>query len=386
MRLLGRIFSIVLVLIIPLLLTAASCNLAVYNTMSNERTYRDAFADRSLLSDITPYAVPALMNVAGGKLKDYPGSISPQKIVGSIGFESLSGILASVVSKTWMQDRFDQILRLFTGILSNDYTALDEMIDVESVRMNLEGDSGQAIALKIVNAAPRCTADQETQIQAFQDTSSGDFPICNPASDNLKTFSTTHIAGWLADLGNQLQVVTAAQFYSLTSSEARGLHVLIKLEEQTSYVLYLCPGALLALIVFFTVRSFRSFGRWIGGSLLFSGVAVLIALVVIQIVFVNVFGAANNANNDANRLLLQIFVSLLRAGLGGMSQSMLLQAGLMILAGFGLIGLTVLVRRSELVSTGTTVLVTDDGQVISSTSLPNIPVETGTGSSRTPVK
>lgn len=386
MRLIGRILAIVLVLIVPLLLMAASCNLALYNTMSNERTYRDAFADRSLLNDITPLAVPALFNSSDGPLASYPGGLSMQRLIDTIGFENWNTLMSEVVSTSWMQARFDQILRLFTGILKNDYTTLDESVDVESVQARLQGDSGQSLAVKFVNFAPVCTVEQEDLMRTFQSTSAGDFPLCKSSDEDLQAFNVSHLVGWLSMVSDQLQLVSATQFFDLTTTEARGLHVILKLDEQSSYVLYLCPGALLALIVFFTVRSFRSFSRWVGGTLLLSGIGVLVALVGIQIVLVNLFGAASRSMNEPERLFTQILVSLMRSGMGGISQSMLLQAGLMILGGFGLFGLASLIARNELVATGTTVLVTEDGQVISSTSLPTIPIETSSASRRTPTK
>ncbi|NJR12559.1 hypothetical protein HC776_01340 [bacterium] len=378
MRLLGRILAMVLVLVIPLLLMAASCNLALYNTMSSEQTYRTAFADRSLLDDIRPFAIPALFDAAGVQPDSYRGNLTLQKLISDIDIDNWQSIMEEAVSVTWMQERFDQLLRLFTGILANNYDTLDESVDVEAVKGQLQGDNGTQVAARILEFAPVCTAAQETQLAAFQATSQGDFPLCNTSDEALEAFSVSHVTGWLALLSDQMQSVTAGEFYNLNRTEARGLHVIVKLDEQISYVMYLCPTALLALIVFFTVRSFRSFGRWIGGTLLLSGIGVLAALVVMQIFFVNLLSEATQPMTETQRLFTQVIVSLTRAGMGGITQSMLLQAALMILAGFGLFALTALVGRNELVSTGTTVLVTEDGQVISSTSLPQIP--TGTGS------
>jgi|GEM_PF-3149798 len=386
MRLIGRILAIALVLMVPLLLMVAACNLALYNTMSNERTYRDAFVDRSLLNDITPLAIPALFNASDGPLASYSGGLSMQRLIDTIGFENWNTLMSEVVSASWMQARFDQILRLFTGILKNDYTTLDESVDVESVQARLQGDSGQSLAVKFVNFAPACTAAQDDALRVFQSTSAGDYPLCKSSDEGLQAFSVSHLTGWLSVVGDQLESVSASQFFDLTTTEARGLHVILKLDEQTSYVLYLCPGAFLALIVFFTVRSFRSFSRWIGGTLLLSGIGVLVALLGIQIGLVNLFSAASRSMNESERLFTQIVVSLMRSGMGGISQSMLLQAGLMIMVGFGLFALASLIARNELVATGTTVLVTEDGQVISSTSLPTIPTETSSASRRTPVE
>jgi hypothetical protein len=386
MRLIGRIFAIVLVLVIPVLLMAASCNLAIYNTMSNEQTYREAFADRSLLNDITPFAALALFATPGNPAVTSDGGLSMDRVISTIGVENWNAIVTEIVPATWMQNRFDQILRLFTGILQNDYSALDETVDVESLQARFEGDSVQDLASRIVKFAPACTPEQEELIRTFETDATSDFPLCNTSDEALQALSLSHVTTWLSSVGKQLQSVTATQFFDLTSTEARGLHVILKLDEQSSYVSYLCPGALLALIVFFTVRSFRSFGRWIGGTLLLSGIGVLVALVAMQFFLVGLLREAARAMNDSERLFTQIVMSLVRTGMGGISQSMLLQAGLMILAGFGLFGLTYLVARSEFVATGATVFVTEDGQVISSTSLPSIPIETGSTSRNTPVE
>lgn len=376
MRLLGRIFAIVLVLIIPILLMAAACNLAIYNTMSSEQTYRDAFADPSLLTDITPFAALALFSSPGEASDSYTGNMSLNRVITSLDLSNWNTITGDILPANWMQARFDQILRLFTGILRNDYTTLDESVDVESVQARLEGENGQALAAKLVNLAPACTQEQESLLSTFQATSTGDFPLCKPSDEDLQAFSTAHVAGWLTAVAQDLESMTAATFFDLSPTEGRGLHVILKLDEQISYVSYLCPGALLALIVFFTVRSFRSFGRWIGGTLLLSGIGVLVALVAIQFFLVGILSESSRAMNDSERLFTQVIVSLVRTSMGGISQSMLLQAGSMILAGFGLFGLTSLVARNELVSTGTTVLVTEDGRVISSASLPNVPLDT----------
>jgi hypothetical protein len=383
MRLIGRILAIVLVLIIPLLLMAASCNLALYNTMSNEQTYRNAFADRSLLDDIRPFAIPALFDAAGREVEATSGMISMQSVIDTIDIKNWETAMEEVVSASWMQNRFDQLLQLFTGILEDNYSTLDESVDVESIQTGLQGENGEAVAASLLAAAPVCTSDQETQLRTYQASSTGEFALCNPQDDELKAYSLSYLVGWLASLSQQMQSITAAQFYDLNRSEARGLHIILKLDEQSSYVMYLCPAALLALVVFFTVRSFKSFGRWIGGTLLLSGIGVLVTLVGVQIFFVSIFSEATKSMTETERLFTQVVVSLMRAGMGGISQSMLLQAGLMILGGFGVFAVASFIRRGDLVATGETVFVTEDGKVISSASLPNVPLEPGSTSRRT---
>src|SRR5690606_34265335 len=134
-------------------------------------------------------AVPALFNAADGPLASYPGGLSIQRLSDEIGFENWNTLMGEGVSETWMQARFDQILRLFTGILKNDYATLDESVDVESVQARLQGDSGQNLAARIVNFAPACSVEQEGAMQVFQSTTTGDFPLCNPSEEALQAFS-----------------------------------------------------------------------------------------------------------------------------------------------------------------------------------------------------
>jgi len=134
-----------------------------------------------------------------------------------------------------------------------------------------------------------------------------------------------------------------------------------------SLLLLICPLSLVGLIILFVVRNLKSFGRWLGWTYILSGIFTLLLIFLSQ---VPVFASLDDvvaANTDMERFAAQIYASFLRSVYTDASSTMLTLAGMMIGFGFILLVISVVGRSHNFIVPEGTVLVTEDGWIVSAT-------------------
>jgi hypothetical protein len=122
----------------------------------------------------------------------------------------------------------------------------------------------------------------------------------------------------------------------------------------------------LALIVILVVRSLRSFGSWIGWSVILSGIGIVVALMILQITAINSLTNVVTSTSSADQFEAEMGILLAQTLLSQISGSILGEAVLFV--GIGLVLLFVSwIFSSRGSSPGGSVIVLDDGRIISTT-------------------
>lgn len=374
MKWFGRILAVFLILIIVPLFIAAACNMAFTRTMINPETYRDAFENQDVFNDLLPVALPAIVRAAGTPdgnthLEEMSSAVSLKAIVDTLegDRDTLREVTNLLIPPVWLENQFDQMIDILFGMFRGDFSVLETPMDLAEIRNRLMGESAQDAARLILDAAPECTRTQTDIIRTIASGGTDELPICKPGNASLYTVSYSILVAWFNATGERLpaETVAFASFWNISHDSARVLNLFVELDFQFTSLTYLCPLGLLSLVVFFAVRSLKGFSWWAGTTAIAAGIGVLLMLLLLRIIFASIITTAPGIN-ELDAFMQQILSSISLSVLAQSSTLLLLQAAVFIGIGFVLLAIAWLMRTPH-VATGS-VIITDDGQIISTVS------------------
>jgi len=371
MRLLGQVASIILALIAIPLFTAAACNIAVQISLLSPDTYRDALADETIFEDLLPVTLPALIQIVSETDPEFAESfpINSAAVNQNLSREERREIAELLIPGGWLQVRFNQLVDALLRIAAGDFDVINEPVNLGEVRQRLSGEEAEQAAAIIINAAPACTQAQINQIAQVRRSGEGQIPICMSSAAEVQAFIQAQITGLFSELAGALgdDMLTVEEFYRINRNRARMINLFIELDRQALTLLYLCPMALLSLIVIFAVRSAKSFGRWLGTVNVISGIVILLMIFFMQVTVIGSFANLLDAQNEFEQFMARLLAGLLRSLFSQSSATMLIQAGTFIAIGFVLLAMSFMIRHDP--QEGNLVLITEDGEIISTASL-----------------
>lgn len=379
MRIIGRITALLLALLAIPMLTMASCNLAIERTLLAEETYRGLLDDDAIFEDFLSVVLPALMEVAEenqASLPPPPDHFNPenadnliqlQDITSALNPEARREVVSILVPSEWLQARTQQVFGIITGIMSENFTVLEETIDFDEIRRRWTGTEAADAAQIIVEQAMPCTRTQLDQLRSLLSDGEGTLPICNPNDAELSEQSQQLIQDWLGVVASQLpeEAPTVAEFFDIKTDDIRALSLLIELDRQGLILLFLAPAALLALIVIFTVRSLKGLGAWFGSISLTTGVIIFAVIFALQVLLLNSLSQLLRPTNEVERFLSRVGSEFLVSAFGQSSNTLIWQAGIYLALGFVLLLIAFFSRKPHNPMDNSYVLVTEDGQIIS---------------------
>jgi hypothetical protein len=374
MRIVGRIIGVILMLAAIPLFVLAACNTAVDTTLRAPETYADVLANDAIFEDLLPVALPAIMQAAAaeGIDSDEIGIEAPIQVgtvTSVLEAEEWREVTNLLVSPTWLQERTNQLVNAMLSVINGDADVINEPFDLTDLRQRLTGDEAQQAAELILNSAPECTQTESDRIRTFVVTESGELPICNPADAELRQDSLNVLTAWFADMATALETdtPTVGEFMEMDGENARGIYVVFELLKQGLVLLYLCPTALLALVVIVTIRSVKGIGRWFGIAFIIAGLGLLLILIMTQLIAFNVVSEFLNASSELDVFMGRIGSEAVRAAFANASGTMLGITGFYIAIGFILLVVSWIITRDD-DDEGEMVLISDTGEIISTAS------------------
>lgn len=374
MHILGRIAGVILILVaIPLFILAA-CNIAVDTTVRAPETYADVLANDAVFEDLLPVALPAIIQAANNEGVDasdleIDAPIKLIDVTAALSDEKWREVTNLLVSPAWLQERTTQLVNAMLSIVNGNLDVINEPFDLSDLRQRLAGDEAQQAAELVLNSAPECTQTQSDKIRTFIVTESGQLPICNPADAELSQDSLNVVTQWFAETAQSLQsdIPTIGEFMSMNRDNARGIYLTFELLRQGLLLLYLCPMAILALVVMMTIRSPKGFGRWFGVTFIVAGLGVLFLLIMTQVIAFNVVSEFLNAQSELEEFTGRIGSEVVRAAFANASGTMLMITGIYIALGFILLVIAWMITRDD-DDEGEMVLISETGEIISTAS------------------
>ncbi len=369
MRIIRQLGALILIVIIIPLFLLAACNSALNAAVFNPETYEEAFEDPQLFDDLLTVALPAFLQAAEENApEDMPFQDSPVRL-GELSTrldqETWREVTTLLVPPDWLQARAEQLLQGFGKIVNGDYSDLESSFELDVVQQRFQGAEAEQAATLILSQAPSCSPAEEERLGAFLASGEGHLPICNPGDANLQQRSIEALTQWFNALGASLETnsPTTAAFFDFDRTDARQLTLLADMNEQIMLLMYICPAALLALVVVLAVRSLGGFARWIGISLLTTGSLILVFLLLLQAWSIRAFGDLITPASEIEAFGARLLLPVLREGFAQASDSLFVQSVIFVVVGFAIMAYAWLEGRNagQQAPNGEYVLLTDDG-------------------------
>lgn len=372
MRLIGKIFSGILAILAVPLFTMAACNIALEATIFNRNTYDNILEDDAIFEGMLTVALPLVLTAPATEIKFEGRDESPVRLPDIVRAleakpEVWSEVTNLLVPPEWLQDTITQLVDVLFAVIDEDIDAVDQEVDLSVVRSRFNTGEVEEAARLIISEAPACTAEEESTMQEVISDNTGTLPICNPESARLRVQSIELVEKWFGfiaqDLGND--TVTVVQMMDGDRDGARQVYLMVDLYRSGLVLTYLCPLALLALIIILSVRALKGFGRWIGGISVAVGLLLLFLIITLQVASFGILSEALTiGTNPSEQFFVRLMLALLRAAVSASSSSLLIQSGIFVMLGFFLFAIAWYFGRNR-DEESSVVIITDDGEVIS---------------------
>ncbi|NWF68974.1 MAG: hypothetical protein HXY40_07800 [Chloroflexi bacterium] len=347
-----RFFAVILAFVVVLLLPLALWVGAGLGAFLNAETYKNGLAQQNLYADLLPAALPVIARQTDSNNRE-----GFSQLLSGIPPEAREEAIALLLPPTWLQTQVERGLDLFFGWLNGDATALNTPLDFSELQDRLRGDAAQQAIDSVLNAAPLCTQEQIAQIRSLGQQDNSVPPICQPPAEYDADLRAA-LAQTLTEVADNLQEnpPTVARLVNIPDDrDTRVIPIVIDAFGQLFSVLYLCPAALVALIVMLVVRSLQSFGRWVGPI---SMIAAFLAILPLPLVPSSLIASAtaditSRMQQSPEQQLFQVRLAtgLISSGFEQFGGPVVAQALLLLVLATLLLGLPPLLARRAVVST-----------------------------------
>jgi HAMP domain-containing protein len=269
--------AFVLAFIAVLLLPIAMWVSAAISAFLNADTYKNGLAEQNIYADIAVDILPLFA-------RQIPDTETNQfaQIYGALPPNIREQVTDEILPPDGLQVQVEHGLDIFFNWLNGTAAALDDPLDLSALQERLRGEEGRRAVDLIISSSPPCTSEQLRQIQAL--TPQSEIPVCQatgPALDDLRAAmiqALTNIADAIAERDFNINRVLGVN----RADEVPPLPTVVEATRQLFVVGYLCPLALLSLVVALVVRSFKTFGRWAGTMAVTSAFIAILPLPIIS--------------------------------------------------------------------------------------------------------
>jgi hypothetical protein len=230
--------------------------------------------------------------------------LSMQGLIAHLDNREWDTLSVLVVPPGWVEQEINRNLDSFMAWLDGDKD-LEIVFQTEVIRRRLSGQPGENAMQMIGAALPECASEEEQQFQQYLDEQEGVvFPYCRPTDpdlvialggilDTLRTDTAEQIPEQFDILEEMRQAVRedantpdekqrAEKAFSDT--ELNRFRSGITLYKRLLPLTLMIPLVLLSLIVIVTIRSSKSFFRWMGGLLVIGSLFTLFPLFLLPFI------------------------------------------------------------------------------------------------------
>lgn len=331
MKWIARLFAIALAFwAIPLFLVAA-VDMAVSRALLSTEAYRAAFTTEQFERELVPNLLTIIVEEAHNEGNAWP--FETQSLVQYVDTEDWATITAGLIPQTWVRSQVELLIDVFDGIVSGNYEVLQRNIDLQALKQNIEGEQARIVVNRLLDAVPECTEAEISTLTRILVGATAQLPICNPPTE-YRDQVVDRMTRWIGSLSQNWPNTVRLHDLALNEADMQGLHLLVEINWQSIALLFLCPTAILFLIVFLVVHTLRGFGRWLGIVVILSGLAILGMLFLLQGMAISSMTEVWMTQTPQERFFAQIMLSLLRVALLQSSSTLLLIAAAFFGIGF----------------------------------------------------
>ncbi|MAU09307.1 MAG: hypothetical protein CL607_05765 [Anaerolineaceae bacterium] len=335
MKWLARLFALMLVPCAILFFLLAAMDLAMSRAIFNADTYRAALSREQVYQELVPNLLSIMVDDAHNNPQHgFPFDLAT--LSERLDDDDWHTITADLIPPTWIGEQVDLVIAVIDGVTRGQFGIIDQPIDLRPLKNSLTGPPKEAAVDALLATLPACSDDEVATMQQFF--SGGDLlmPMCQPP-ETLYDAAASRISTWIESIGAQLPETVTLSSLDVEAIDLQAMNLLVNINQQGIALLFVCPLAILSLIVLLVVQSLRSFGRWTGGIIMLSGLMVLVSLLGLQAITLNSLTANWQLADAQERFIGEIILALMRSAFLSSSATLLVIAAIFFSVGFVLL-------------------------------------------------
>lgn len=348
-----------LALIVIPLLVISSCDRAAEQTLFQAETYKSALSNQKIYDDIVPFVLSLFISNESFKEGENFLPFDRQELDTILTDADRRRIAELFIPPTLVQRNVEVSIDVFEQIINGDFSALNSEINLTPIQQALQGEPAREVTDIILMASPECTREQLQEIRNVAAGRSNQIPLCEPTL-LLRRTSENVILEWFAALGDTLELdnPTFGELTGITPESAEVIYQAASVNNQMVWFTLVCPFALIGLIIAFSVRSLKAFGRWVGAISLIAGILLIITVLIMQGSIIESYSSLFEAETAVERFQAQLGAGLTRSIVSGMSRWILIESGIYIAIAFVMLAISVfapsIAEQALAISTATT--------------------------------
>jgi hypothetical protein len=375
MRVLRRVLGLLLVLLI---IPSIACAFWVYNAnlvVLDKETYTPVVQTPFITRDF-------LVALVNGFAMDTVTDQNANMVIKKLPVSAWESITSEVFPETSAQAALTHTIDTLFSWLNYGQQALNLSINLTTIKSKLSSPDLAAPIRKAVGRLQPCTVAQSLSLATFDPAAGNfeEFPVCQPAANagidrevTGLSRALTIVAAALPDqwqIGDEIRLGIAdgtvpapsgtATTASATNNQAANnrysnfqldqMRAGLRLQSRLLVLLFLVPIGLLFLIVIVAIRSLKGFLRWLGWSLVVSGIVSLLPVILLpgfNAAFVQTRVSIERGIALGGEALAVFAGALLQAILNRLTVVVLLQVAGLIVVGLVLVFLSLVVPPSD---------------------------------------
>lgn len=335
MKWLARLIALMLVPCAILFFLLAAMDLAMSGAVFDANTYRAALSREQVYQELVPNLLSIMVDEArSNSLHGFPFDLA--NLSERLDDNDWHTITADLIPPTWIGAQIDLVIAVIDGVTKGQFDVVNQQIDLLPLKNSLTGTSNLATVDALLVALPTCTDDEIDTMQQFFGGGDVLMPMCQPPED-LYAAAASRISTWIESIGAQLPETVTLNSLSVEAIDLQALNLLVNINQQGIALLFVCPLAILSLIVLLVVQSLRSFGRWTGSIIMLSGLMVLLSLLGLQAITLNSLTANWQTADAQERFIGEIILALMRSAFLSSSATLLVISAIFFGVGFVLL-------------------------------------------------
>lgn len=361
MRCVGRLFGLLLILLILVVTPCAFWTFNIDRVAMNPQTYKTALQTQNFYESF----LPAFIDITAVNSKDPGMKQAAESLVEKMSPAEWGVLSEKLLPANWLQEQLDgNIDRIFAWI-SGKRSSPDIGFDLTLLKQQLTNSQDTALAASlIVPNLPPCTSEQETLLSGGAlKTEDRAKVLCKPAteqqrsvvvsgmSDVLNTFGQNMPESWqLADHLREapIEIDSATGKPVPPEIQMNRMRSLIWLDSQLVLLGFLVPIGLFALVIIVAVRSSKQFFRWLGWGLILSGIITLIPVpLFLPLLLHGAAGMPASGGIEEGRIVNSLMGGIFTSILGGLNLAVFTQVAVVIVIGIVALFLSVLLSRPD---------------------------------------
>lgn len=363
MQVMSRAIGLLVVFSAVIMIPVAIWIYAALGVALNPDTYKDGLANQNVYPDIVPVALPALAREINQQAAENGEQIplTFSQIIQGLRPDDWQAIANELVPPDWLRIQIESAIDAIFTWINSDNTEFLGSVNVSEIRDRLSGDEGQRVVNRIIEVSPQCSTAQVAVLVAISnERSSAQPPLCKPPGQYIAVTSSLlseTLARTVQGLDeDNVQIIDLLAGETPDAREefinsAQAARLIVQSTQQVILLFFLCPAALLAILVILTIRSLQGFGRWMGITALIAGVLALIPLPFAPLRMLFADSALSNSTVVESAQIREFFSRLTfgfqQSIVDGFNMPVLMLAAAFIGVGFLLLGIAAIVPSPE---------------------------------------